>query len=386
MRLAIFLASCQPAPTGNLPSSSPRASGVATPTATLPPNQSSAPLVVTISATGVFSTVSLWSGTSLVGNVQACNRSAIAASCHPYQVTYLPCVSTSNTRAYFVDGDTTVRYLAPGSTTSSNCGANGCTFGTNGDVTGVPGGPERASAFSVSPDDQRIAVSVFDFRSTPGGYVPMSVRLYVEDLIGSGNHVELFSSTNSWVWPVGWHNGKLVVAAGSPTKPIDGPYGGVTEFHLVDPVTGDRLQALGSASCPVVPALLSPAGTVCVAADGSLRSQYWSGPNVTFAPNYRALGGGAMLSLDGTKVAVCCATNHALDYLEVIDTPALGGAVKSVGKTPGYLSGGGWIDATHLSYRALGSDNLLWVDTTSPVGPTTIPIVGQLAGRVPGGL
>lgn len=338
--------------------------------------------MATISATGVFSTVSLWSGDSLVANVNARNRSATAASCHPYEVTYLPCVSTSNSRAYFLDGDTQVRYLAAG-TSATNCGASGCAFGTNGDVTFVPGGPERASAFAVSPDDQRIAVSVFDFRSTPSGYVPISVRLYVEDLVGRGNHIELFSSTSGWVWPVGWHGGKLVVAAGSPTKPVEGPYGAVTEFHLVDPVTGDRLQALGSASCPVVPALLSPAGTVCVAADGSLRSQYWSGQNVTFMSNYSAFRGGAMLSLDGSKVVICCGFAGAL---QIVDAPSLGGAMKPLPQATGYLSGGGWIDATHVSYRPSSGDNLAWLDTTSPNGPSTLPFVGQLAGRVPGGL
>jgi len=319
-----------------------------------------------------------------VGNVQARNRSATAASCHPYQVTYLPCVSTSNTRAYFLDGDTSVRYLAPGSTTSSNCGANGCTFGTNGDVTGVPGGPERASAFSVSPDDQRIAVSVFDFRSTPGGYVPMSVRLYVEDLIGSGNHVELFSSTSLWVWPVGWHDGKLVVAAGSPTKPVEGPYGGVTEFHLVDPVTGNRLKALGSADCPVVPALLSSAGTLCVSGDGSLLSAYWSFADVRFVQNYSAFKGG-MLSPDGLHVAICCTSTGGT--IELVDQrQELSPSVKPLAGAYAYFSGGGWIDATHLTYRASASDRLTLVDTTSPYGPSALPFAGEFAGRVPGGL
>jgi len=241
-----------------------------------------------------------------------------------------------------------------------------------------------ASAFAVSPDDQRIAVSVFTFQSSSSGPVRANVRLYVEDLVGGGNHIELFSSNSLWVWPVGWHDGKLVVAAGSPVKPVEGPYGGVTEFHLVDPVTGNRLQALGSASCPVVPALLSPAGTLCVAADGSLRSQYWSRPDVTFLSTYSALRGGAMLSLDGNKVAVCCTADRGA--VEVIDAPALGGAVKPVAGTFGYQSGGGWTDATHVTYRPSGTDSLLWADTTSPSGPITLYMAGEFSGRVPGGL
>jgi hypothetical protein len=227
-------------------------------------------------------------------------------------------------------------------------------------------------------------VSVFDFRSSPGVQVPISVRLYVEDLVGGANHIELFSSTSLWVWPVGWHEGNLVVAAGSPTKPIEGPYGAVTEFHLVDPVTGNRLQALGSPTCPVVPTLLSPAGTVCVATDGSLRSQYWSRPNVTFVSNYSALKGGAMLSLDGNKVAICCADTSLV--LEVVDAPGLGGAVKPVPSAWGYRGGGGWIDPTHVSYRPSTSDKVAVLDITAPYGPSALAFAGEFAGRVPGGL
>src|SRR5205807_6911088 len=42
-----------------------------------------------------------------------------------------------------------------------------------------------------------------------------SLRLYVQDLHGGANHVEIFSSQHAWVWPVGWHAGKLVLAATS---------------------------------------------------------------------------------------------------------------------------------------------------------------------------
>ena len=411
--LAIFLASCQPAPTGNLPSSSPRASGVASPTvrlqspapttsprATLPPVQSSGALIVNIWNSGEPTEVSLWSAdsliadvkptgpnppSSLVANFNATDRNTSVPSCHPYRVTYLPCVSTSNSRAYFLDGDTNVRYLTTGPRLPP-CDAIGCPLGQSGGVTHVPGGAGVASAFAVSPDDKRIAVSAFTFRSSSSGPAPVSVRLYVEDLVGNGNHIELFTSTSSWVWPVGWHDGKLVVAAGSPVKPVEGPYGGVTEFHLVDPVTGDRLQALGSATCPVVPALLSPAGTVCLASDGSLRSQYWSGQNVTFVSTYAALKGGAMLSPDGSKVAVCCANMAGFGVIEVVDSPAMGGAVKLVAGAQGYFGGGGWIDATHLIYHPSGTDPQFLVDTTSHVGPITLPLFGEFSGRVPGGL
>ena len=312
------------------------------------------------------------------------DRNASVPSCHPYEVTYLPCVSTSNSRAYFLDGDTRVRYVATGPHPTP-CDSNGaCPSATTGDVTQVPGGAGMASAFAVSPDDRRIAVSAFTFRMSSSGPVPVSVRLYVEDLLGGGNHTELFSSTSSWVWPVGWHDGKIVVAAGSPVKPVEGPYGGVTEFHLVDPVTGNRLQALGSPTCPVVPALLSPAGTLCVAGDGSLMSAYWSGPDVRFVQNYSAFKGG-MLSLDGREVAICCSSTAGATEL-VDQRQELSPSVKPLPGAYGYFSGGGWIDATHLTYRPSGTDSLFWVDITSSSRPVTLYMSGELAGMIPGGL
>ena len=349
---------------------------------TQPPLQAAPPLIVTVSSQGTSTVVSLSSDTSLEGQVTTADRTPPMPTCHPYLVTYLPCVSTSNSRAYFLDGDANVRYVAAVRTPSQRITGSCCASVTTGAATHVPGSSTVASAFAVSPDDQRIAVSVFSFQTTSTGPVPTSVRLYVEDLAGGGNHVEIFSSTSLWVWPVGWHDGKLVVAVGSPTKPQRGPYGAVTEFHLVNPATGDRIQALGSAACPAVPALLSAAGTVCVAGDGSLQSQFWSGPNVTFLSNYRALNGGAMLSPDGTRVAVCCVPG--VGEVERIDAPGLGGAIKVLHGNHGPMTGGGWLDTAKLTY---GIGNILnVVDTTSPYGPIPLAVHGELAGVIPGGL
>lgn len=61
--------------------------------------------------------------------------------------------------------------------------------GDTGRVTSVnPGTASRRSMFAVSPDDSRIAVIVDDFNSS-GAFM----RLYVEDLNGGANHVELFT-------------------------------------------------------------------------------------------------------------------------------------------------------------------------------------------------
>ncbi|HEV3096905.1 MAG TPA: hypothetical protein VG104_07140, partial [Candidatus Dormibacteraeota bacterium] len=66
----------------------------------------------------------------------------------------LPTISISNTRVYYPDGPTAVRYLARD--------------GSTGLATSLPKPSAKTRAvFSVSPDDQRIAIAVFDW-SNPG--------------------------------------------------------------------------------------------------------------------------------------------------------------------------------------------------------------------------
>ncbi len=161
----------------------------------------------------------------------------------------LPEVSASSTRVYYLDGDRDVRYLGPN--------------GSGGLATRLPGTNTAHAAFAVTPDDRHIAVSVLDYASSPP-----TVRLYVEDLAG-GNHVELFSSRSSYVWPVGWHQGKLVLAATSfppfTQQGITGNPYSAPEYHVVDPADATRLATLGrdfGTGCqPFGP--LTAAGTAC---------------------------------------------------------------------------------------------------------------------------
>lgn len=83
-------------------------------------------------------------------------------------------VSTSNSRAYFSDAEGVVRFTAPN--------------GDTGRATTIPIGSARRSMFAVSPDDKRIAVVVDEFTADGA-----STRLYVEDLNGGGNHVEVYT-------------------------------------------------------------------------------------------------------------------------------------------------------------------------------------------------
>ncbi len=116
----------------------------------------------------------------------------------------------------------------------------------------------------MTPDDRRIAVSLLDYTASPP-----TLRLYVEDL-GDGNHAEIFSSRSAFVWPVGWHAGKLVLAAvgGPPFSPQGitwNPYS-APEYHVVDPSDATRLATIGSGAFQTgcqPSGLLTAAGTAC---------------------------------------------------------------------------------------------------------------------------
>lgn len=162
----------------------------------------------------------------------------------------LPEISASRSRVYYLDGDSDVRYLKPD--------------GSGGHVTQLPGTNSVHAGFAVTPDDRRIAVSLLDYAASPP-----TLRLYVEDL-GGGNHAEIFSSRTAFVWPVGWHGGKLVVAAvgGPPFSPQGiawNPYS-APEYHVVDPSDATRLATIGSGDSQTgcqPSGLLTAAGTAC---------------------------------------------------------------------------------------------------------------------------
>jgi hypothetical protein len=161
----------------------------------------------------------------------------------------LPEISASSSRVYYLDGDRDVRYLRPD--------------GSGGLAARIPGTSTAHAAFAVTPDDHRIAVSVVDYASSPP-----TLRLYVEDLAG-GNHAEIFSSASAYVWPVGWHQGKLVLAATSAApfsqQGISGNPYSAPAYHVVDPADATRLATIGAdfiAGCQPF-GLLSAAGTAC---------------------------------------------------------------------------------------------------------------------------
>jgi len=270
--------------------------------------------------------------------------------------TPLPVFSTSGSRLYFLDGDDEVRYLDR--------------YGGSGAATRVPGGLHAQSGFAVSPDDRRIAVAAVDYTSTPP-----AMRLYVEDVAGGANHVELPFPVSANVWPVGWHAADLVVAVGSaPTQSVPGnPYGTFAGYQLIDATTGGRLSSL---ACDPAGSLTA-AGTACLVGGAPLQVQ-------DFAGQTRSLGTAAPASVisaaeapDGARVAFCCADGQ-LQVWDVAD-----GSVASLG--PAESPDFGWIDATHL----LVSDRLAQHPRVIDVAAgTSLPVAadrGRVVARLPGG-
>src|SRR2546427_12796004 len=184
-------------------SASPLAKPSSSPATSLPassPGASPAPLtgafaVLVTPPTADNYTVSIVDGNGkVVGSAQASSPTAVTCADAAGAEVPLP-ISTSDDRAYYMDAQGVVRFLT--------------VQGETGRATTVPTGGVRRSMFSVSPDDQRIAVVVSDYTSSG-----VAVRLYVEDLNGGSNHLDLFSSSGAYgLQPIGWHGINNLVLA-----------------------------------------------------------------------------------------------------------------------------------------------------------------------------
>jgi hypothetical protein len=271
-------------------------------------------------------------------------------------------ISTSNSRLYYLDGDNDVHMLAPD--------------GTTGLVTRLPGNGHVRSAFAVGPDDRRIAVSVLDYSKSPP-----SLRLYIEDLGSGANHVEIFSSSSLFVWPVGWHSCRLVVGVGERavesggSSPFFNPYG-ASSYHLVDAATGTRLAAIGDSSCPPT-GPLGPAGTACSIGGEQASVLDWTGRATQLGLSSGGGGvWGAAVDPSGVNVAVCCSMGGL-----VLD---IGGAISYHSDLWGWPM---WMDEDHLLVgdRSQGDQPHPVVrDASGKI--SVVDASGYVVARIPGSL
>jgi hypothetical protein len=304
-----------------------------------------------------------------------------------------PPVSASDNKVYYRDGNTKIKFLTPD--------------GQTGDVTTVPGSATKVSFFSVSPDDSRIAVLVEDL--SPSTTIKLS--LYVEDLTGHNNHSVIFTNTvpkfknATTLWPMGWHNGLLVLAVFPPCT--FEPAGLVPiEWHVSNAVTAVRVAKIGN---PCIPSYWpSPAGVLCLDLTvdvGGLGAAYaydWAGNGKmsAYIPVQKGRDFQSGLSPSGQR--------YFMTPGQGIGAPAPSTKIGSQSTLEGTVVAGHsaclWIDDDHL----LAPDSVIAVQTApAPLTPTAgnvsptatprhdvvltasvtaLPASGLCAGRFPGGL
>jgi len=265
-------------------------------------------------------------------------------------------VSASDDRVYYRDGDTQIRFIAPD--------------GTSGAVTTVPGGAARVSFFSVSPDDRRIAVMVEDF--TPATTIALS--LYVEDLRG-GHRTNLYSGTiqksgaDATMWPIGWHQGRLVVATvpACSSAPVYHP----SAWRVLDASSGAEVAHIDTNSCysRLIP---SPAGAVCFDAVNLDSRRYdWTG---------------AMTGHQGQP------------FQSIRESPQLSpsGQAYFIDRDGDWWAQP-WSGGSGMTGTVQGRPACQWINDSTIMTPdsvvaypsaavTSLGIVGECAGRLPGGL
>jgi hypothetical protein len=305
--------------------------------------------------------------------------------------------SESATRVYFLDGDSTLRFL----------GLDGST----GVAAQLPGSSGSKVAFSVSPDNTRLAFSVMSWGSDERHFTDQS---YVEDLGTGADRTELFTLTGGNVAeePIGWINGDIVFGlllsaneyGAGPTPPIFDAY------HVVNPLTGKRLASICAGSgnawvfdggdytpLPTKTAVLCRVGAQ-YQPDGTLESVSWSGSRLQSlgdagCASPAAASPGGVVAVGGAVNAappgVSCA--NGLGSIKVIangNSRTLAGA--------GLVEG--WMDDTHLVVVPFASDpDFPWAGagSTFPLleiidvkrGVTASSAVkGVFAGSVPTGM
>lgn len=333
------------------PASSPTAPASSSPSPSAPAVPLAGYGVLATTGAGDTYTVSLVDNTGkVVASAQPSSPTSVTCGDSAAAVLPLP-VSTSNTRAYFLDQQGNVNYLTPN--------------GETGRATHVPTGGSIRSIFAVSPDDQRIAV-IQDTYSSSGA----TTILYVEDVNGGGNHVKLFSETGAYtLWPIGWHGTENLIVAKVPSCTQGGgpTCCGPQELHVVDPATAGRRFTLGGTACIPV-GVATPAGALCETSTfNQVRVLNWTGGVVQSFPIQGPTP--AYLSPDGTRVALV--VNNATTFAgakQTLDMVACG-----------------WVDNSHVLAGGDAQSQPRIGDVTSG---TIVPVSAQgvCAGSIPGGL
>jgi hypothetical protein len=283
-----------------------------------------------------------------------------------------PPVSASNDEVYFRDGDNKIRQVVPP--------------GSAVDVTTVPGGPNIISFFSVSPDDQQIAVLVEDV----SGGTAISERLYVEDLHGGGHHVDIYTTLvpkdkrGTTLWPMGWHAGAIVLAL-FPACTFEPAGLTPSEWHVATSTNATRLATMRANNC-TLSYWPSATGVGCIDAQGVTTLYDWAGKVLSGTGPGSTGSGYSMTSVSPKGNSILFATGAGPG------APAAATGIVQLGPGP-YSTVPGhaactWIDEDHL----LAPDAVIQFPAETPgnvqVTTTVMPLTasGVCAGRFPGSL
>jgi hypothetical protein len=330
------------------------------------PTQPPAPAVAAIavvnpSLSGAAFTVSLLAADGRVlGTAQGSGNSAFQCADQPSAAIGPAVVSTSNRRAYYLAGDS-IKWID--------------TAGGAGSAARIAVGARTAVAFSVAPDDSRLAVNVLDYSR-----YPITQRLYVANVDGSGaRDIYTVTDTNdrpaAAVWPTGWRGGNLLLAYSARTCSFqDGPgpptgFGRPNSYHLVRPDDAVRVMTIASDFETTV-LDVGPAGALYFAPISSeVGFERWDG---TYGASRPATAPAAALSPDGVHEAVMMS-----DGIHVFgpNSPA-----EAIGNATNFL----WIDNSSLFLGGTAREQpRIWRLGGSPV-PVATAGAGQ--GRIPGTL
>jgi hypothetical protein len=279
----------------------------------------------------------------------------------------MPYFTASRDRLYFLNGDTEVWALAPGT---------GARL-----VKHLPVGNLQHAGFAVSSDDKTMAVAIVDYSVTPH-----RLRVYTEDLADGGGHREVLSSTRRFEWPVGFVGTSILMAVG-PTgsqsgsgDPYNAQYGydllaangsRVRSFCVPPPATPGAGPAYGTTWGPV-----DAAGAMCRSATGHVLES-WSGMS-TRLPD-EACGGMQAVAYSPDRTMVICvdppnpsATTYHLSVVATDGHEVAHWLLPQRGGADRY-----WVDDGHL----IVDDNILDVADNSI---TPLPANASLLAVVPG--
>jgi hypothetical protein len=314
--------------------------------------------VVNPNISGPAFTVSLLAADGRVlGAAQGSGNSAFQCADEPTAAIGPPVVSTTNRRAYYLAGDS-IKWID--------------TAGGAGTAARVPVGARIAVAFSVAPDDTRLAVNVLDYSR-----YPLTQRLYVANLDGSGGR-DIYAVTDNAndrptaaVWPIGWRGGNLVLAYKAITCAQGGGPGLAlpNSYHVVRATDAARVMTIGSDFETTV-LDVGPAGALYFAPISSEVSfERWDG---TYGTSRPATAPAAALSPDGVHEAVAMS-----DGIHVFgpNSPA-----SAIGNAADFL----WIDNASLFLGGTGQEQpRIWRLGGSPI---PVAAAGAAQGRIPGTL